>query len=84
MGDQEQVVFAEICRIAASEIDRPTISMGDRLVEDLQLDSLEMTVIAVGLEDHFRIKLSEHDATGLVTVGDLCSLVASRIREATP
>jgi acyl carrier protein len=84
VDEQEQAVFAEIHRIAASEIDRPSLSIDDRLVEDLQLDSLEMTVLAVGLEDHFRVKLSEHDAVGLITVGDLARLVATRIREATP
>jgi acyl carrier protein len=80
----EQDVVAQICRIAAEELERPSVSAGDRLVDDLQLDSLELTVLAVGLEDHYRVRLSEHDAAGIATVAELARLVAARAAEVRP
>jgi acyl carrier protein len=52
-------------------------------LKDLQLDSLGLTVLAVGLENRFRVKLSEEDAVGLATVEDLAKLVVTRVA-ATP
>ena len=59
------------------EMERP-ISPEDDLLRDLALDSLGLTVLAVGLEDRFRVKLSEEDAAGVQTVADLARHVASR------
>ncbi len=51
------------------------------LIEGLALDSLELTVIAVGLENRFRIRLSEEDAGGIRTLGELVALVVRRATE---
>jgi len=50
----------------------------DDLLADLQLDSVGVLTLVVGLEDHFRIALAEQDAAEVRTVGDLASLVAAR------
>ena len=50
-------------------------------MRDLGLDSLGMTVLAVGLENRFRIRLQETDAEGIVTVEDLARLVVRRLGE---
>ncbi|RYE93409.1 MAG: acyl carrier protein [Myxococcales bacterium] len=65
-------------RLADEEFGRSDLTPDARLLDDLHLDSLELTVLAVGLEDHFRVKLSEHDTLGIVTVADLARLVARR------
>ncbi len=39
-------------------------------------------VLAVNLEDRFRVKLSDEDAGAVVTVGDLVDLVGRRVAEA--
>jgi acyl carrier protein len=39
-------------------------------------------VLAVALEDRFLVKLSDEDATGVVSVKDLVDLVERRSREA--
>jgi acyl carrier protein len=44
------------------------------------LDSLGATVLAVGLEDKFRIRLSLEDSGQLETVRDLVELVARRAK----
>lgn len=62
---------------AELELERP-VQPQDDLLADLGLDSLGLTVLAVGLENRFRVKLSQEDAVGLRTVADLASLVVRR------
>lgn len=78
----EAVVLEELRRIARRDLELereivPTL----RLKEDLRLDSMAMIVVAVGLENRFRVKLEEQDAGELATVGDLVALVARRVEE---
>lgn len=78
MPDRGEVV-AVIGRVLRDEvgISRP-IRPEDDLLRDLQLDSVGLLTLVVGLEDHFRVALQEQDAAAVRTVGDLASLVAAR------
>jgi len=72
-------VLHEIRRLLRDELElsreaRPE----DDLVADLQLDSVGLLTLVVGLEDRFRIALSEEDAAGVRTVSDLMALVSRR------
>ena len=72
-------VEAEIRRVLRDELGlarepRPE----DDLVSDLQLDSVGLVTLVVGLEDRFRIALAEEDAAKVRTVRDLAALVAER------
>ena len=72
-------ILAEIRRVLRDELGlarepRPE----DDLVSDLQLDSVGLLTLIVGLEDRFRIALAEEDAAAVRTVGDLAALVAER------
>lgn len=51
-----------------------------RLVEDLELDSMRLFVLAAEVENHFRIALDEADELRLVTVGDLADLVLRKLK----
>lgn len=83
MTESELEVLAEIRRIAADELEcKGTVEPGHDLLKDLQLDSLGLTVLAVGLENRFRIRLSEEDAQEVRTVADLAKLVAQRVAAA--
>lgn len=62
------------------EASRP-VALGDRLADCAELDSVGLLTLAVGLEDRFRVKLSEQDAPGLETFADLVELVIRRHRE---
>ncbi len=75
-------VLAVISRIAEHELEiaRP-VTAGERLAGDLELDSMGLTIMAVGLENHFRIKLDEGDGGALDTVEDVVALVLRRVRE---
>ncbi len=75
----EEQVLAEIRRIVARELEiSGPIQSHHGLIQDLRLDSLGLTVLAVGLEDRFRVKLTEEDSAQINTVQDLARLVASR------
>lgn len=73
-------VVAEIRRILGEELEwKGAVEPSHDLLKDLQLDSLGLTVLAVGLENRFRVKLSEEDSVGIVTVADLARLVSTRV-----
>jgi acyl carrier protein len=76
--DEAQVLEA-IRTIARNELElERLIQPTDDLLADLGLDSLGLTVLAVGLENKFRVKLSQEDAVVVRTVADLAALVARR------
>jgi acyl carrier protein len=80
--DRAAEILEEIRRIARTDLGLPfAVEPGHELVRDLRLDSMTGIVLAVGLEDRFRIILSESDTAGLATVADLVERVGRRIEE---
>ncbi len=79
----EQDVLATIESIAKAELDhqRPVLAH-HRLIADLGIDSLGSMILAVGLENHYRVRLNEQDAATLVTVADVIALVRKRVADA--
>jgi acyl carrier protein len=76
----ESMVMDEIRRVVERELSLPReVQPTDRLVDDLGLDSLTLTTLAVELEDRFQIILSDDEAARVETVGELTRLVASRV-----
>jgi acyl carrier protein len=55
------------------------LSDGKNLREDLGLDSVDVVSIVSQVERHFRIRLSQPELEKLVTVGDLLTLLESKI-----
>ena len=74
-------VLDEMSRIAARELEFTGPVRPDARMADLGLDSLGLTVLAVGLENRFRVRLQEQDAEGIETASDLAALVVRRVRE---
>jgi acyl carrier protein len=75
----ESDVLETIRSIARAELElERAVEPGDDLLADLGLDSLGLTILAVGLENRFRVKLSQEDAVGVRTVADLARLVVRR------
>jgi len=52
-----------------------------RLAEDLGLDSLKSLTLAVEVENRFRIRLDPESEAQIVTVGDLVTVVGSKLDE---
>ena len=81
MPDPSEVT-AEIARVLHDELGLSReVKPGDDLVTDLQLDSVGLLTLVVGLEDRFRVALAEEDASRVRTVSELASLVAQRAGE---
>lgn len=82
MAELAAAVLEEIRLVARRELDhRGAVEASHALQRDLQLDSVGMVVVAVALENRFRVRLHEEDAGALRTVGDLVSLVCLRVAE---
>jgi acyl carrier protein len=78
----EEAVFAEIRRLGREVLqDDRELLPAHRLIEDLQLDSLTMTALAVGLEDRFHVILTDVPPGTIVTLGDLASWVARKTED---
>jgi len=81
-GVGEEEVLAEIRRIARQELGfRGSVEPEHRLVADLQLDSMTMTVLGVALEDRFRVILTDVPPEELTTVRGLAACISRKTRE---
>ena len=60
-------------------IDERVIISGAYLKEDLEIDSLTMVEMALALEDAFNLTLKDDELGGVKTVGDIISLIESRL-----
>jgi acyl carrier protein len=78
----EAAVFSEIQRLGREVLqdDRP-LARSDRLIEDLALDSMTMTALAVGLEDRFEVILTDVPPGSIATLGDLALWVSRKTLE---
>ena len=77
----EQEVLDVIRRIFRTELEYAgPVERSLDLQRDLHVDSLNAVVLAVGLEDHFRVRLEAETTVGVTTVGDLVARVAQRVR----
>lgn len=77
----EESVLFELRRIFKADLEREEpVELSHDLLRELHVDSLAAIVIAVGLENRFRVKLTEADTVGVVTVSDLVQRVAARVR----
>lgn len=81
MPPLEQEVLAVVRRMFRTELEYGgPVEVDLDLLRDLHVDSLNAVVLAVGLEDHFRVRLETEDTVGVTTVGDLVARVAERVR----
>jgi acyl carrier protein len=55
------------------------LDTGQRLVEDLELDSLKALTLAVEVENRFRIRLEPETEARLETVGDLVDAIRRQL-----
>jgi acyl carrier protein len=60
------------------EVDPARIEEGTRFREDLEADSLDLYELVMELEDRYGIKVTEEEATRILTVGDAVGFVLER------
>ena len=77
----ETEILNAIVEIGRTKLDHADgLRREQRLVEDLELDSIRLLTLAMEVEDRFEICLDEDDEAGIVTVGDLVDLVGKKLR----
>ena len=81
MVDQDEI-FERLANVIANtlKVERETIALDSRFVEDLKADSLDMLTLLMQLEDEFSNTIPDEDAKTFTTVG----AVLNYIREKTP
>lgn len=73
-------LLAGIQDVAREHLDHHApLSLEQPLVEALRLDSIRMLTLVAEVENRFSVCLEEGDEVGLVTVGDLVTLLQRRL-----
>lgn len=73
-------ILAGIAEVARRHLGRGApLEPGQRLVEDLGLDSLGLLTLAAEVENHFRVALDPEDEARIATVGDLVDILAGKL-----
>ncbi len=82
MAELRDEVLAEIRRVLATDLEfRGPVELHHGLATDLQVDSLGALVLAVALEDRFRVKLTGVEAASVESVEELVGVVERAVRE---
>ena len=77
-------ILTDIARLAREHLGfEGALRAEMRLVEDLELDSMRLFLLATEVENHFRIRLDEGDEAELATVGDLVAVIERKLGAAT-
>jgi acyl carrier protein len=73
---REQILTAIRAHLAEElEVDPASIDEGTRFREDLEADSLDLYTLVVELEDSYGVKISDEQATRILTVGQAVEFV---------
>jgi acyl carrier protein len=62
-------------------VDDSVILDSAKLVEDLNVTSLDRFELLMGLEEEFKIEIDEHDMEGVKTVADVVYCITRKMRQ---
>lgn len=74
--------ITSIVRQAGRVQDQVIITGESRLVEDLNIDSLDLVNVVLKIQDHFDVAIDDEDMPNLRRVTDLAAYVAARLGSA--
>ncbi|HAX02320.1 MAG: acyl carrier protein [Tenericutes bacterium GWC2_34_14] len=71
------VIFERVKEMIVEELNVPAekVTLGSRLAEDLGADSIDAVELIMNIEDEFNIQVSDEQAQGIKTVGDLVKYI---------
>ena len=76
-----QVDLEDVARLVAVQLGRRRVAAGDRIVEDLGAESLDVVNVIAGVEDRYQIEIPESEVADIHTVEDLFAVVRARCAE---
>lgn len=68
----------EIIYDCCEEVDQSSIKLDSRIMEDLELSSLEFFSMISELEAEYEIKITEREIQSFVTIGDIVQVVMQK------
>ena len=74
VGERVEEVVARLLNI-----DPARVTQGARFIEDLHATSLDVVEIIMALEERFSVEISDTDAEGIHTVGDVSALLVRKL-----
>ena len=66
----------QVRELVARQLGVPDVSLSDRLVEDLDADSMDLVTVVAVLEEYYEIRIDEERLPLLRTVADLAGEIA--------
>lgn len=79
MTTRDEIV-ARIAAVARRHVEFDgELAVGQRLVEDLGLDSLKLLVLAAEVENEFRVAFDPEEEAAITTVGELAAAVEQKL-----
>ena len=77
----EQAIFDRIVKIIETgmSLKNMSISMDSDLIKDLGADSVDLVGSVMTIESEFGIAIPDEDLESIVTVGDVCRVVAKNM-----
>lgn len=76
-----RITLDDVRDLVALQLGRRTVEAGDRLVEDLGAESLDVMNVVAAAEDRYGVSLDESEIPDLRTVADLYQRVRSLAEE---
>ena len=79
----KQQIFQDVQKVTCQILKVPTerVVPTARLIDDLNVDSLFITQLAMALEDEFSIEIDDANLPGLTTVQSVVDFVAAKVGE---
>ena len=79
---QKEEIFAKVCELLKpyNPENRP-INMQSGIVSDLEVDSVAVFDLVMGLEDHYDVSIPMEMVSDIKTVGELCAAIKQLAEE---
>lgn len=78
MSTEQEVIDIVVEQLG---VDKNDVESSKSFVEDLNADSLDLTELIMTFEERFGCEISEKEAEGLKTVGDVINYIESHRKE---
>lgn len=79
MGRKEDIASIIIAELKLDDVTPETFDGELNLVEDLGVDSMELTTVAIKLQEKYKIKIEEEDYQNLVSLNKIVDYVNKKV-----